>query len=381
MTALSDPFQTQTAPVEIRIDVTELVQMYLEEYPDQTEITFALSEMNGNRLHIGSKEGGDTAVPRLDVDIRETQEPEETVSKKTLEFFLNSAKEHLAAGDADSCVQTVKDLLNEAIAEGEAVMADENATRDEVMDAAYKLMKAVQALGMKAADKTDLEMAVELARMIDLEDYVSAGQQEFTDALAEAEKVLADGDAMQGDADDAWNRLVDAMGGLRLKADKAVLEGLLAEAEEMDLSQYTEESAAQFRMAFASAQAVFADNELSVDDQQAVDSAAAELRSAKAALVPVSETSGDEGQGGDEVQDPGEGSQGSGDTQAPDAGNQGSGAGVDKGGNVDHNSSAASVDKAAKTGDEASAAGLLAALALAAACGAAAVTAVRRKER
>ena len=381
VTALSDPFQTQTAPVEIRIDVTELVQMYLEEYPDQTEITFALSEMNGNRLHIGSKEGGDTAVPRLDVDIRETQEPEETVSKKTLEFFLNSAKEHLAAGDADGCVQTVKDLLNEAIAEGEAVMADENATRDEVMDAAYKLMKAVQALGMKAADKTDLEMAVELAGMIDLEDYVSAGQQEFTDALAEAEKVLADGDAMQGDADDAWNRLVDAMGGLRLKADKAVLEGLLAEAEEMDLSQYTEESAAQFRMAFASAQAVFADNELSVDDQQSVDKAAAELRSAKAALVPVSETSGDEGQGGDEVQDPGEGSQGSGDTQAPDAGNQGSGAGVDKGGNVDHNSSAASVDKAAKTGDEASAAGLLAALALAAACGAAAVTAVRRKER
>lgn len=106
-----------------------------------------------------------------------------------------------------------------------------------------------------------------------------------------------------------------------------------AEAEEMDLSQYTEESAAQFRMAFA------------------------------------------------DVQDPGEGSQGSGDTQDPDAGDQGSGAGVTKGGNVDHNSSAAPVSKAAKTGDETPVAGLLAALALAAVCGAAAVTAVRRKER
>ncbi|HIX47910.1 MAG TPA: hypothetical protein H9981_02670 [Candidatus Mediterraneibacter caccavium] len=149
----------------------------------------------------------------------------------------------------------------------------------------------------------------------------------------------------------------------------------------MDLSQYTEESAAQFRMAFAAAQAVFADNELSVDDQQSVDKAAAELRSARAALVPISETSGDEGQGGDDVQDPGEGSQGSGDTQDPDAGNQGSGAGVTKGGNVDHNSSAAPVSKAAKTGDETPVAGLLAALALAAVCGTAAVTAVRRKER
>ena len=121
-------------------------------------------------------------------------------------------------------------------------------------------------------------------------------------------------------------------------------------------------------MAFAAAQAVFADNELSVDDQESVDKAAAELRSAKAALVPISETSGDEGQGGDDVQDPGEGS-------------QGSGADVNKGGNVDHSSSGAPVSKAAKTGDEAPAAGLLAALALAAVCGAAAVTAVRRKER
>ena len=67
-------------------------------------------------------------------------------------------------------MESVKKLFEEAVAEGEAVMADENATRDEVMDAAYKLMKAVQALGMKAADKTDLEMAVELAGMIDLED-------------------------------------------------------------------------------------------------------------------------------------------------------------------------------------------------------------------
>lgn len=105
-------------------------------------------------------------------------EPSEPVSKKTLEYFLNSAKEHVANGDTDDCVQSIKDLFTEAIAEGDAVMADEDATREEVMNATVKLMKAIQALEMKAGDKTDLEMAVELGDMIDLSKYVEAGQQE-----------------------------------------------------------------------------------------------------------------------------------------------------------------------------------------------------------
>ena len=309
------------------------------------------------------------------------EEPEEAVSKKTLEFFLDSAKALLTDGSVDGCVQSVRELFEEAVAEGEAVMADENATREEVLNAAFKLMKAIHAADMKAADKTDLEMAAELAYMIDLEDYVTAGQQEFTDALEAAETVISDGNAMQAETDAAWERLVTAMENLRMKADKSVLEDLISEAEGLDLSRYTEESAAQFSLALASAQAVFADNELSVDDQQAVNSAAAELRSARAALVPVSEGSGDEGQGGDDVQDPDTGSQGSGDVQDTDDGNPGSGDDADQGGNADHNSSAASVNKAAKTGDETPAAGLLAALALAAVCGTAAVTTVRKKER
>src|SRR5699024_9970983 len=94
-------------------------------------------------------------------------EPSEPVSKKTLEYFLNSAKEHVANGDTDDCVQSIKDLFTEAIAEGEAVMADEGATRDEVMNAAAKLMKAIQALDMKDGMKTGLEMAVELGGKID----------------------------------------------------------------------------------------------------------------------------------------------------------------------------------------------------------------------
>ena len=275
----------------------------------------------------------------------------EPVSKAILERFLNTAKEHVANGDVDSCVESVQKLFEEAIAEGEAVMADENATRDEVINASRKLMLAVNALDMKAADKTDLEMAVELAEMIDLTDYVEAGQQEFLDALAIAKEVLADGDTMQPGADEAWNALVDAIGNLRMKADKDVLEDFLNEAAGLDLSQYTEESAAVFKNALASAQAVFADASLSEDDQKTVDDAAAALEKARDGLTP--KTGGNQS-GVDAGQKPDNGSA-----------NQNNGAGD-------------AADKAVQTGDAVPFAGLVMLVILS---GMAAIVTTRRRIR
>ena len=301
-------------------------------------------------------------------------EEEETVGKKTLEYFLNSAKEHVAAGDTEDCIQEVKDLFAEAIAEGEAVMADENATRDEVMDASFKLMKAIHALNFKGADKTDLEMAVELAEMIDLSKYVEAGQQEFSDALAEAKDVLADGSAGQKDVDAAWDALVTAMENLRLKAEKSVLEEVLNEVEGIDLSLYTEESAAAFRAAFASAQAVFADETLSEAEQQTVDAAVTALKQAKDRLVakseePGTEQPGDSGNAGNQGQTGTDGNAGSNGT-AGGNGSTGSNGTAGAGG-----TSGGSAVKAAKTGDEATFIWLL----MLAAAGTAAVVTVKRK--
>ena len=100
-------------------------------------------------------------------------------------------------GTVSGLVESIQKMFADAIAKGEAVMADENATREEVLDAAADLMFAVHALDMKAADKTDLEMALELAEMIDLSKYVEAGQAEYLAAKDAAEAVMADGDAMQ----------------------------------------------------------------------------------------------------------------------------------------------------------------------------------------
>lgn len=210
-------------------------------------------------------------------------EPEE-VSKTTLKYFLNKAKEHVANGDTDGVVDSVKKLFETAIAEGDAVMANEKATKEEVQNATMKLIRAIHALDMIAGDKTDLEMAVELAKEIDLTKYVEKGQAEFIAAKEAAEAVIANGDAMQGEVDSAYNALLEAMSNLRLKADKSALEDLINSVKDLDLSKYTNETVTVFKAALAEANDVMKDEQLSEDEQNKVDAAVKALKEAKAGL-------------------------------------------------------------------------------------------------
>ena len=150
---------------------------------------------------------------------------------------------------------------------------------------------------------------------------------------------MADGDAMQAETDETWNTLVEAMNALRLKADKSVLEDLISQMKELDLSGYTEESVSVFRAVFAAANAVLTDEALSADDQAEVNEAVNTLQAAYDGLEKT--------QSG-EPEDPGTGSGDADDPQDPGS-NPGSGD-ADDTQTPDGDSGAA---KAAKTGDAA----------------------------
>ena len=120
--------------------------------------------------------------------------------------------------------------------------------------------------------------------MIDLDQYVEEGQAEYLSAKENAEAVMADGDAMQEEVNSAWQSLTEAMSGLRLKADKAALEELLDSVAGLDLSQYTEESVQRFKAVLQKANAVLADESLSVEDQDEVEAVIKELSEAKEQL-------------------------------------------------------------------------------------------------
>ena len=192
-------------------------------------------------------------------------------------------------------------------------------------------------------DKTDLEMALELAEMIDLTKYVEAGQPEFLAAKEAAEAVMANGDAMQAETDEAWNDLVEAMNALRLKADKSVLEDLINQTEDLDLTGYTEESVSVFRAALAAANDILADETLSADDQTKVNEAVSALQ---AAVDGLEKPQG--GQGGD-AENPSGGQNGN-DGQAA-GGNTGDGTGA--GDNNGSGSGNGKAPAAVQTGDSA----------------------------
>ena len=148
-----------------------------------------------------------------------------------------------------------------------------------------------------------------MAEEIDLEKYLSEGQEEFTAALDAAKAVMDDADAMQEEVDSAWNELLTAMSQLRFKPSKELLEALIQTAEGMDLTGVDKEVADEFNTALEEAKTVYADSEA---DEEEVLLAVTSLQNAIAAVEEdLANQGGDDNQGGNGGQ--------SGDTENPDS--------------------------------------------------------------
>ena len=118
----------------------------------------------------------------------------------------------------------------------------------------------------------------------ELDRYVEAGKAEFTAALEAAVAVYEDGDAMQAEVNEAADNLLNAMLNLRYKADKSILEEVLAEASKVDANAYTAESYAALQAAVAEASNVYNNENAS---QEEVNRAVANVQAAMDDLVAV----------------------------------------------------------------------------------------------
>ena len=123
-------------------------------------------------------------------------------------------------------------------------------------------------------------MAKAEAMVAEQDKYVQTDWQQLVDALAQAQELLEDsGNALAGDVGEASEALLNAILAQRYKANKENLEDILNQAQAVDLSGYTAQSVAVFQAALAEAQAVMADETLSVEDQDTVDAAVEALAS------------------------------------------------------------------------------------------------------
>ena len=145
-------------------------------------------------------------------------------------------------------------------------------------------MTEIHKLGFVRGDKSTLTQLVEISNSYNdnIGLYTPATADPFVAALTSAKTVLADGDAMQEDVAAAESALLNAMMNLRYRADKSVLESVLAQANALDLSAYSEADLVAFNTAKAAAEAVYSDVNA---EQDAADDAASNLQAAIASLT------------------------------------------------------------------------------------------------
>ncbi|MDC0700665.1 hypothetical protein POG20_19310, partial [Blautia wexlerae] len=175
-------------------------------------------------------------------------------------------------------------VFRAALTVAQTILEDPDAT-DAELDSAYNVLSYAMRRLVDTADTSTLrrfvEKAEELAPKL-AEQYIPEGQASFLKALDDAKLLLENKNATQNETDAMAARLLETMLALRVKPDKALLEKLLAEGEQLDLSGYTAPSAAMYRAALRLARTVYENPNATQED---VQSACTQMRNARTLLV------------------------------------------------------------------------------------------------
>lgn len=184
--------------------------------------------------------------------------------------------------------------LQTAIENAKAVNENPAATRTEIDSARIALLTAFGGLEY-GVQRLHLQIAVEVAEGIlnAADEYDAASLEPLRAVIDDARAVLADEDATQEAVNAAAGEVLDAIARVKGNDDAASLESLIAAAEGLIGSKYTEESMAALEEAIAYAKAVAADSDRTEDDlsmayKQLADAIKGlEMKGNKAALSSV----------------------------------------------------------------------------------------------
>ncbi|MDH6367611.1 MULTISPECIES: LPXTG cell wall anchor domain-containing protein, partial [unclassified Breznakia] len=138
-------------------------------------------------------------------------------------------------------------VLEDALADAKAVVADTNATQQEVDDAKAALESAIDELvAVTVVDKTALTTAIAKAEALTEADYTAESWTALKDALADAKAVAADANATQQAVDIAKATLENAVKDLvkvdESKTDSSKLETVIKDSDKLKETDYTKDS-------------------------------------------------------------------------------------------------------------------------------------------
>ncbi len=276
---LKEASQYTPESVEILIDVLEKAEAcYADATAPQKVLDKAVKELQA-------------AVDGLE-KIEEPSKVDKTLLQKTYDYALTL--------DTDGVTDSAKSYFEKVLAEAKVILDKDNATQEEVNAAWNNLLEGIWGLGIVQGDKTNLGILIDRAdaMMKEQDRYVQDNWQQLVDALAAAKGVMDEGDALKDDVEKAADDLLNAILAQRYKANKDNLKDLIDKANGLDLSKYTKESANALKAALKAADAVMADDSLSIDDQTKVAKAEKDLQAALDGLKFASNDgsgSGDDG--------------------------------------------------------------------------------------
>ena len=185
--------------------------------------------------------------------------------RTVLNSVINYANDLVKKGvlEDEDRLEEVKELFKTRLDEAVAVQEDYSATQAEINDAWSNLMDAIHVIDFKKGDKTELAALIKIAKEIKEDGFTSDSWAKFQKALADAEKVNKDDDAMADEIKEAYDALHAAMKELKLSAAKDQLNVVIEKAKEvlnnLDAYSNTKEEKDALQAAYDKAVAVYED--------------------------------------------------------------------------------------------------------------------------
>ena len=205
------------------------------------------------------------------------KQPEDGVDKTALQSLVDEV-----AGYTESDYTSDSwSVFAEALADAQAVLANEEATAEDVATALEALTSAKNQL-VERADNSELAELVESLSGYTEENYTPETWAVFEEALENAQAVLDNENATAEEIAAAIEELDAAVDQLVGRADKSTLEELINSVADYQEDDYTSDTWAEFADALADAEAVLADENASEEE---VSAAVAALDAAKAGLI------------------------------------------------------------------------------------------------
>ena len=199
-------------------------------------------------------------------------EKEVTVSKTALSIAVEMAG-NVTEADLENVVPAVVTEFNAALEEARAILANDNATQEEVDASFARLSVAMHMLEFLKGDKAELQDLVDSTADLVEGNYTEESWSALQEALTNANTVLNNENAMQEEVDEACDALTRAYLNLRLKPNKDLLADLINKANGLNSASYTAKTWAVVADEVIKAQAVLEDPEASEAEVKAAEKA------------------------------------------------------------------------------------------------------------